>query len=126
MPVLSTFLPLLAPLALVAAYVASRGAPGRRPAGVLAAARAATLAALAVALVSAALVVAFGAATSPLLGVAGVGLSVRLDPLTAVMFTLVTFVGAIVVQFSRNYMDGDDRQGAFTGGLCLTDRKSVV
>jgi NAD(P)H-quinone oxidoreductase subunit 5 len=120
MPVLSTFLPLLAPLALVAAYVASRGAPGRRPAGVLAAARAATLAALALALASAALVVAFGAATSPLLGVAGVGLSVRLDPFTAVMFTLVTFVGAIVVQFSRNYMDGDDRQGAFTGGLCLT------
>ena len=120
MPPALTLLPLLAVLALLAAFVAGQRDPGRRPAGVLTAARAATLAALALAAATAVAVAALGPATSPLIGIAGVGVSLRLDAFTAVMFLLVAFVGAIVVQFSRNYMDGDDRQGAFMGGLCLT------
>jgi len=120
MPPILTLLPFLAPLVLLAAFAAGQRAPGRRPVGVLRAARAATLAALAVALATGIAVATLGAATSPLIGVAGVGLSLRLDAFSAVMFVLVAFVGAIVVQFSRNYMDGDDRQGAFMGGLCLT------
>ncbi|MFP4361345.1 MAG: NADH-quinone oxidoreductase subunit L [Alphaproteobacteria bacterium] len=120
MPPILALLPLLAPLLLLAAFAAGQRAPGRRPAGVLRATRAATLAALAVALATGVAVATLGAATSPLIGVAGVGLSLRLDAFSAVMFVLVAFVGAIVVQFSRNYMDGDDRQGAFMGGLCLT------
>ncbi|MDE2316311.1 MAG: oxidoreductase, partial [Xanthomonadaceae bacterium] len=48
------------------------------------------------------------------------GLSVRLDAISCGMFLLVAFVGVIVVQYSRNYMDGDGRQGAFMAGLCRT------
>ena len=120
MPPALTLLPLLAVLALLAAFVAGEREAGRRPPGAITAARAATLAALALAVATAVAVAALGPATSPLLGIADVGLSLRLDALSAVMFLLVAFVGAIVVQFSRNYMDGDDRQGAFMGGLCLT------
>ena len=36
------------------------------------------------------------------------------------MFLLIAFVGLIVLQYSRNYLDGDARQGEFVGGLCLT------
>lgn len=112
--------PFLAPLAL--ATVAAVGAfePGLRPRRVLRAARVATLTVLALALGSIALVGLHGPVTSPLIGANAIGLAVRLDMLSAIMFALVAFIGVIVVQFSRNYMDGDDRQGAFIGGLCLT------
>ena len=36
------------------------------------------------------------------------------------MFCLVSFIGLIVVKYSRNYMDGDPGQLRFTGLLCLT------
>ena len=36
------------------------------------------------------------------------------------MLLLVSFVGWIVLRFSRTYLDGEPRQGAFTGWLCLT------
>jgi hypothetical protein len=57
---------------------------------------------------------------SPLLGADGLGFSVRLDSLSVVMLALVTLLGAAVLQFSRNYLDGDRRQGVFLGDLALT------
>lgn len=113
-------LPLLGPLALLAVALVARREPGLRPRRVLLASRAATLATLAVAVLGGAMLAAHGSLTSPLLGLLGVGVSVRWDPLSAVMFGLVAFVGAVVVQYSRNYLDGDARQGAFMGDLCLT------
>lgn len=110
----------LAPVLLVAASLVALAQPGARPSLVLRASRLATLGAFAVALASAAALALEGAATSPLLGAAGIGFSVRLDALSAVMFLLVSFIGAVVVQFSRNYLDGDARHGAFLGGICLT------
>ncbi|MFW5679211.1 MAG: proton-conducting transporter membrane subunit [Pseudomonadota bacterium] len=120
MPPILALVPLLIPLALFAAFVAGLREPGRRPGTVLAACQTATLASLALAVLAGLAVAFFGPATSPLLGVGEIGLSLRLDALSAVMLALVTFVGVIVVRFSRNYLDGDDRQGAFMGGLCLT------
>jgi NAD(P)H-quinone oxidoreductase subunit 5 len=71
--------------------------------------------------VAAAVVVGLGGSLqSPLLGAFGLGLSVRLDALSAVMFALVAFVGWVVLEFSRNYLDGDARHGAFLGGLSAT------
>lgn len=58
--------------------------------------------------------------TGALLGANGIGFSARLDAVSCSLFLLVAFVGVIVVQYSRNYMDGDARQGAFISGLCLT------
>src|SRR5690606_7208355 len=40
------------------------------------------------------------------------------DAVSASMLLLVSFVGWIVVRYSRNYLDGEARQGTFTGWLC--------
>ncbi|MCR9257736.1 MAG: oxidoreductase [Alphaproteobacteria bacterium] len=111
---------LAAPTALLLASLVATSDPGIRPRKALFAARFASLGALLMA-VAAALATAFaGAGTSPLIGWAEIGLSIRLDALSATMFLLVSFVGAIVVQFSRSYLDGDPRQGLFLGRLCAT------
>ncbi|PSC03248.1 hypothetical protein SLNSH_20110 [Alsobacter soli] len=61
-----------------------------------------------------------GPVRSPLLGVGGVGLSVYVDGLSAALLALVSFVGLIVVRYSRNYLDGDPGQVRFTRWLALT------
>ena len=53
-------------------------------------------------------------------GAAEVGLTVYYDALTAIMALLVAFVGVIVIDYSRNYLDGDPQQGRFIKWLCLT------
>jgi NAD(P)H-quinone oxidoreductase subunit 5 len=111
---------LAAPLALLAVWLYAQSAPGMRPRAVLDAARLASLAALVIAVASGGFVAVYGPVTTPTIGSEGLGLSLRLDALSVVMFALVAFVGAIVIEYSRNYMDGDARQGGFTGRLCLT------
>lgn len=113
------FLAYLAPLALIGAGLVARNQTGLRPLRALAITRWASLFALAAAAGIVAAVTVAGPLASPILGANGLGLQVRLDPLSAMMVALVGFVGAVVIQFSRNYMDGDDRQGPFLGGLCL-------
>lgn len=113
-------LPFLAPLALVvAALLALRGAE-MRPARVLGTIEWIALAALAAAVLSGLALLASGPATSGLIGFAGLGLSVRLDAVSAVMLLLVSFVGWVVVRYAATYMDGEARQGSFTGWLCAT------
>ncbi|MCP1336718.1 proton-conducting transporter transmembrane domain-containing protein [Futiania mangrovi] len=112
-------LTLLAPALLLAAAAFAFRRPGLRPAPVPAIAEGAALAAFAVALGGLGLLFLHGPATSPLLGVLGIGLSVRLDGVSISMLLLVSFVGWIVLRFARTYMDGEARQGAFTGWLCL-------
>jgi len=109
-----------APLALVGAGLFAHTAPGLRPRKVLDAARFVTMGVLLLAVASAVVVFAGGTIASPLVGFGDFGISVRLDEVTAVMFVLVGFVGAIVVQYSRNYLDGDPRQGLFMGRMCFT------
>ncbi|WP_147651754.1 proton-conducting transporter membrane subunit [Vulcaniibacterium gelatinicum] len=111
-------LPLSAPLPLLLAAVLGFLRPGRRPRVVPALAEGAALAALAVVLGALGLLLAHGPATSPLLGAAGIGLSARLDAVSVAMLLLVSFVGWIVVRHTRTYLDGEARQGAFTGWLC--------
>jgi hypothetical protein len=65
-------------------------------------------------------VLAFGATATPLVGYAGIGLSLRLDIVSAIMLTLVSFMGFVVVRYSRNYLDGEKRQTEFGGWLGLT------
>jgi NAD(P)H-quinone oxidoreductase subunit 5 len=45
---------------------------------------------------------------------------IRIDLVSIVLFGLVAFVGAIVLGFSRTYLDGEARQGAFLGWMALT------
>lgn len=112
--------PLIAPAALLAAAAGGFLNPGVRPRGLPRLAEAAALLALLGAFISACGLVASGPAAGPLLGSAGAGLSVRLDAVSAVMSLLVTFIGWVVVRYAGAYLDGEARQGAFTGWLCLT------
>jgi NAD(P)H-quinone oxidoreductase subunit 5 len=111
---------LLAPLALILTALVARGQPGIAPGGVLAAARGATLLTLGLALVGVVLLVLNGPSQSAVIGSGEWGLQARWDALSATMFTLVAFIGAIVVEYSRNYLDGDKRHGLFMGRMCLT------
>lgn len=108
----SHLLPLLAPLALLAAALAFQG-PGLRPAATLRAAGLAAGAALAVALASAALLTLGGPGSAPLA-------LVRLDAVSATMLLLVSFVGWVVLRYAATYLDGEAGQGRFTAWLCLT------
>lgn len=111
-------LPLLAPMLLAGAAIIGFRDPGSRPAHVSRIAEGASLAALAAAAASLIVLLANGAATSPLIGYAGIGISARLDAVSVAMLLLVTFVGWIVVRFAGTYMDGEPREGLFMGWLC--------
>ena len=75
---------------------------------------------LCMAVITAVVVDVCGMLHTPVLGLAGVGFSLYVDRLTAAMFLLVSFIGVIVVAYSRNYLEGDPGHVRFTGMLCLT------
>eukprot|EP01037_Dinobryon_pediforme_P017260 gene17260-17450_t len=62
----------------------------------------------------------FGSGVSPVIGVGNFGLSVLTDAVSIIMTLLVTFIGWVVVRYSRTYLDGEPRQGLFMGQLSLT------
>ena len=45
---------------------------------------------------------------------------IRFDALSATIFLLVCFLGAIILRFSRNYLAGDEAQGYFFKWMCIT------
>lgn len=45
---------------------------------------------------------------------------VKLDVLSVPLLILVSFLAAIIIRFSRNYMGGDQRQGEFVKWICVT------
>jgi NAD(P)H-quinone oxidoreductase subunit 5 len=79
---------------------------------------AAALAAFVVAAGSLAVLILRGSGTSGLISIGGIGLSARIDAVSVTMLLLVSFVGWIVVRYCRTYLDGETRQGAFTGWMC--------
>jgi NAD(P)H-quinone oxidoreductase subunit 5 len=110
-PELICWLPMLASCALLLAGLLGFLDAGRRP-------RLAPRAAEVAALTSLVLVV-IAAAGSWRYG-AGSALMSRLDAVSAVMLLLVSFIGWVVVRYAATYLDGEARQGPFTGWLCLT------
>jgi NAD(P)H-quinone oxidoreductase subunit 5 len=109
----------LAPFVLLAAALFAARSPGRRPATVPAIAEGAALAAMVHAALGVVQLVVAGPATLS----AGSGaalLSLRLDAVSGTMALLVAFVGWIVVRFSRRYLDGEAREGAFHALLLAT------
>jgi len=114
------FLPLAAPAAMLLAGAAGFLSPGRRPALATAVAEFAALVALAAAIAAAVRLGIDGASTSAILGAGGIGLSSRLDVLSASMLVLVAFVGWVVLRYSASYLDGEARQGAFIGWMAAT------
>jgi NAD(P)H-quinone oxidoreductase subunit 5 len=114
------FLPLLAPAALLASAVAGFASRGCRPRIVPRLAEVAALVAIAVGVVSEALLVIEGPADTSLVALGGVGVSIRLDAVSVVMLLLVAFIGWVVLRYAATYLDGEARQGTFTGWLCMT------
>ena len=47
-------------------------------------------------------------------------LSLRLDYVSTLLFVMVSFVGSIVLNYARTYLDGESRQGAFLAWMSLT------
>lgn len=108
LPVLTFLAPM--PLLLVALIAALR--PGRRPGAVPMLAEGAAGLALLLALVGVGQLILTGAKD------AGIGqgawlFALRLDAVSATMALLVAFVGWVVVRYSRTYLDGEAREGAF-------------
>ena len=113
-------IPLIAPAALLIAAAVAFARPGRRPAAVPELAEACSLAAIAVAVLSAVLLIVQGPGTGLVIGIGEIGLAARLDAVSAVMLLLVSFVGWVVLRYAATYMDGEAKQGAFTGWLSAT------
>lgn len=113
---IALILVLIAPLAhLVAAL---RGAEQAR--AVAQTASFAATAALAAAVFAAIGCAVAGPATSATLGGHDLGLSLRLDALSATMLVLVAFVGWAVVRYARTYLDGDPHHSRFMRALSAT------
>jgi NAD(P)H-quinone oxidoreductase subunit 5 len=112
-----TLLPLFAVGAPVVLIVAARFSASFTPRRFAGLAVWASMASLGFALAAAVVVILAGATTSATLGVAGIGLSVHIDALSSMMLVLVAFIGAIVVRYSRNYLDGDPAHSRFTRWL---------
>jgi NAD(P)H-quinone oxidoreductase subunit 5 len=107
---------LAGPLALAAIGLVPAATADRQPRSMAGAARLASVLTLGVAIAVAVAVARFGSLATP----AAPAFGLWFDALTAVMFVLVAFIGAIVIGYSRNYMDGDAGQGRFTKWLCFT------
>ncbi len=119
-PLTIDILPFAAPLALLLSAAIAFLDPGRRPRIAGRVAEALALLALAIAGASTALLFAHGASDGIVIGMRGIGVSIRLDAISAVMLLLVSFIGWVVVRYTATYLDGEPRQGAFTGWLSLT------
>lgn len=117
-------LTMLAPLALVPVILLALARPGKRPGALPVLSEGSALAAFAVALaglVQAALVSSPG----PVLIEGPLALGLRSDLVAASMGALVGFIGWIVMRYSRTYLDGEAREGAFHG-LMLTTLAAVL
>lgn len=73
-----------------------------------------------VSIVSAAIVFNAGTTSSALLGWKELGFSVRLDALSITMLAMISLLGFIILKFSSNYLDGDLRKNVFLARLATT------
>ena len=102
-------------LLILAAFIAF-GRPGLRPGSVPRLAEAAAVAALVASMLSSGAIFAkTSLAAQPFLAA-----MLWLDGVTACMLLLVSFVGWVVLRYARTYLDGEERQGAFTAWMSLT------
>ncbi len=116
----AAFAVLLAPAAFVLVALLALRQPGLRPRLVQRAGAVASVLGMVVAVTAGATAAGNGLVESPTLGVAGLGLSVRLDALSTVMLAMIAVLAAVIVRYSATYLDGDARHGAFLGRLAAT------
>jgi NAD(P)H-quinone oxidoreductase subunit 5 len=120
MTVLLAWLAALGPAALLLVGLVPTARANAAPRAMARYARLAALAALAASVATGLAVIAAGPLYTGTFGIGGVGLALYADAFSALMLVLVSFVGAIVVAYSKNYLDGDANQGRFFKRLCVT------
>ena len=59
-----------------------------------------------------------GPSSSALFGLGGVGLSLRIDAVSAPLLLLIAFIGWVVVRYAATYLDGEPGAGRFMAWLC--------
>lgn len=112
--------PLWASVPLLLAAAAGFAARGVRPKYLSRLSEASALLAFLLAIASCAGLILYGPQSGALPDVRAAGLSVRLDVVSVTMLLLVTFIGWVVLRYAGTYLDGEARQGPFTGWLALT------
>ncbi len=73
-----------------------------------------------ISLLSAVYVFEYGTIQSTLLGIDGLGFSVRLDALSVTIFLMISILSFVILRFSTNYLDGDPRKAIFFSRLTVT------
>jgi NAD(P)H-quinone oxidoreductase subunit 5 len=117
---LFAFIALIAPAAFLATAIASWFQPGYKPKFMISLSMLSTVIGILISLICGISVYNFGLSETPLIGIADLGFSIRLDALSTLMISMIALLGFIIVKFSANYLDGDQRQGAFIGRLAAT------
>ncbi len=115
---------MVAPLALLPVILLALVRPGKRPGSLPLLAELAAFAAFGLTLVGLAQA-ALGTYTGITLFEAPFTLGLRADLVAASIAALVGFIGWIVMRYSRTYLDGEAREGAFHG-LMLTTLAAVL
>lgn len=111
---------LLATTPLILAAAIAFLSRGRRPRPAPRLAEAAALLALLVAMIGGAGLILGRILPGSTLASPVAALATHLDAVSVTMLWLVAFIGWVVVRYARTYLDGEARQGPFTGWLCLT------
>jgi NAD(P)H-quinone oxidoreductase subunit 5 len=115
---------MIAPLALVPVILLAVLRPGKRPGSLPMLAELAAFAAFGLTLVGLAQA-ALGTYSGIAILEAPFTLALRADLVSASIAVLVSFIGWIVMRYSRTYLDGEAREGAFHG-LMLTALAAVL
>ena len=115
-----TIIALISPAAFLIAAIASWFQPGLRPQKVITISKIATIISLIIVTISCISAFKFSLLESNLIGINNFGFSIRLDSLTVIMLTMISLLAFIIIKFSINYLDGDQKQGAFLGRLSAT------
>ena len=111
---------LISPLLFIATAIVSWFQSGSRPTLLKQMSLIVGLLGIGTAVISGYFVFQHGLIQSSLIGLNNFGLSIRLDAISVTMLTMIALLAFIVLKFSNNYMDGDERQGSFMGRLAAT------
>ena len=93
---------------------------GRRAVVVKRSAGLASVVALVSAAITSILVMVNGNIQSSFWEFAGLGFSVRLDSVSLIMFSMIALLSIVIIRYSSNYLDGDERHGSFIGRMSAT------
>lgn len=115
-----TLIVLLSPAVFIITAIASWYQSGFRPKLIKLMSMTSSIISMMIAALSCYFVYQFDLLESGLIGINDFGLSIRLDALSVIMLSMITLLGFIIIKFSNNYLDGDQRQGAFIGRLAAT------